>query len=888
MYFENNISEQNRSNVNLEPLAISNILLEIDKNKITVIKAQSGFDKSATLRKLQIDARCNSLYLSIDKHDNNPIYFIDKIIGELGKIDSDTLISDSFSQSAPNHLYPVGTSKYIEDLITSNNIKLILIDDLDVLKSKSSNDILSEIINRLNQLVKVVFTCKSNVIFNIGDMVINNGHSIIDEKILKFSHGDITRILESKNIELSDTNLVTELLALTDGWPLAIRYVFSSVTNQRELKSKVSNLNSGDNNLSIYFYEHLFKNQPIEIVDFMGKLSVVDKFNLPLCNAITSDKKSNIHLLTLIDTCTLLTHLPNNWFSFNKLALQYLRRKSILSMGISTYREYQKSSALWLYNNHHYIDAINLILELKEFNRAADWLLESFSHLVSSKGETLLYYNWVLRLPTVQLDDKPLLRANYIFVLVLSGKVLEANENIDILINNSPSIEPEYRSTIIRKIDLALCIMAALQDNLLELELKIECWIKKWSCDSDTKVESDLWFEQGLAHLIMGYISKNKSQLSAGKNFIISSIQYFRAANSHFGMSWSRSILSLLYSEQGLHSEALNEVNLTILYVNDYLGSDSLLIGVLSSINARLHYNSGNIDLARQHIISVKGHSRNLLSTDVYIDYYSIKFKTSVYLGNASTAVEQLKTDICWAECAANERLKNALTSCLISYYISNNKIEHAKLYSEISEIKSNKPNVYDIDLLSNRVKCKSIILVFFTNNNFHSSIELLRLLIERSRTSGEVYQLSEWLMLISIALFKTNRLDEAITNLADALAISSSNSDIYLFVDTGYMLLDVLKELELSGTFTGPFLRSLFNSFKVRGVVFELKFEKLTVKEQSISRKLSEGLLNKQIANDMGISLGTLKWHLQNIYTKFNVKNRTNAISIAKQEGYI
>ena len=69
----------------LQRMAVKSIInksikeIEIDKNKITVIKAQSGFDKSATLRKLQIDARCNSLYLSIDKHDNNPIYFIDKI-----------------------------------------------------------------------------------------------------------------------------------------------------------------------------------------------------------------------------------------------------------------------------------------------------------------------------------------------------------------------------------------------------------------------------------------------------------------------------------------------------------------------------------------------------------------------------------------------------------------------------------------------------------------------------------------------------------------------------------------------------------------------------------------------------------------------------------------
>lgn len=52
-----------------------------------------------------------------------------------------------------------------------------------------------------------------------------------------------------------------------------------------------------------------------------------------------------------------------------------------------------------------------------------------------------------------------------------------------------------------------------------------------------------------------------------------------------------------------------------------------------------------------------------------------------------------------------------------------------------------------------------------------------------------------------------------------------------------------------------------------------------LTDREIEILNRLSTGLLNKEIADDMGLSINTVKNHLQNIYSKLCVENRTEAI---------
>jgi len=53
-----------------------------------------------------------------------------------------------------------------------------------------------------------------------------------------------------------------------------------------------------------------------------------------------------------------------------------------------------------------------------------------------------------------------------------------------------------------------------------------------------------------------------------------------------------------------------------------------------------------------------------------------------------------------------------------------------------------------------------------------------------------------------------------------------------------------------------------------------------LTLREQEISRLIYKGLRNKEIAQQLNISVLTVKTHTRNIYTKLNVSSRTAMIN--------
>jgi len=66
-----------------------------------------------------------------------------------------------------------------------------------------------------------------------------------------------------------------------------------------------------------------------------------------------------------------------------------------------------------------------------------------------------------------------------------------------------------------------------------------------------------------------------------------------------------------------------------------------------------------------------------------------------------------------------------------------------------------------------------------------------------------------------------------------------------------------------------------------------ELIEEGLTVRERQVMRLVSEGLSNKEIGRRLGLSEGTVKIHLHNIYDKIGVPNRTalTAVAIAHRD---
>lgn len=104
-----------------------------------------------------------------------------------------------------------------------------------------------------------------------------------------------------------------------------------------------------------------------------------------------------------------------------------------------------------------------------------------------------------------------------------------------------------------------------------------------------------------------------------------------------------------------------------------------------------------------------------------------------------------------------------------------------------------------------------------------------------------------------------------------------------YLLKNTGLMqLIEALKELHGGGSpMSANIARKLVTLFREEHVEADASMG-LSKRENEILQLLSKGLLYKDIADRLGISVGTVRQHIHKIYEKLHVQNRTEAINKA------
>ena len=143
-----------------------------------------------------------------------------------------------------------------------------------------------------------------------------------------------------------------------------------------------------------------------------------------------------------------------------------------------------------------------------------------------------------------------------------------------------------------------------------------------------------------------------------------------------------------------------------------------------------------------------------------------------------------------------------------------------------------------------------------------------------------------------AVALQARGDKDKAVQQLGDALALAEPGGFIRLFVDEGMPMAQLLSEAAARGIMP-DYIGKLLAVFEAEGQQIENVsylppahhlVDSLTKREQEILILIAAGLKNKEIAEQLVISLNTVLYHIKNIYSKLGVNKRSLAIAKAKE----
>jgi len=150
--------------------------------------------------------------------------------------------------------------------------------------------------------------------------------------------------------------------------------------------------------------------------------------------------------------------------------------------------------------------------------------------------------------------------------------------------------------------------------------------------------------------------------------------------------------------------------------------------------------------------------------------------------------------------------------------------------------------------------------------------------------------------MVVQVVIHHANgQVDKALQLLRGCVRKAQSQGSIRLFVDEGAPMQTMLRQLS-NEKGIAPYVAQLLDAFGTQATQEErvavpaaaksshLPLSAFSDRELEVLRLIQQGHSNQNIGELLFLSLSTVKWHNQNIFTKLDVQRRTEAVARAVQ----
>lgn len=183
---------------------------------------------------------------------------------------------------------------------------------------------------------------------------------------------------------------------------------------------------------------------------------------------------------------------------------------------------------------------------------------------------------------------------------------------------------------------------------------------------------------------------------------------------------------------------------------------------------------------------------------------------------------------------------------------------------------------------------------VIIAQNKPDEALTLLDWLRDVTEANSLMGTVIESLVLQALALELKGDTGEATAKVEQALSLGEPEGYIRLFVDEGQPLAALLARVKLrkADSRVNTYFSRVLNAFEASEVnrgstetfIIQPLVDPLSDRELEVLQLIADGLMNREIAQELIISPGTVKVHVKNIYSKLDVHSRTQAAARARE----
>jgi ATP/maltotriose-dependent transcriptional regulator MalT len=530
------------------------------------------------------------------------------------------------------------------------------------------------------------------------------------------------------------------------------------------------------------------------------------------------------------------------------------------------------------------------MIRAQEWEQATQWVADSVEELVFRRGYHQTILRWMNALPEAWVDRYPVIRTQYAFALSFYPRYQEYEAQIyrlQQLLQNLEAqahCEPHTIAELRCAVEMQVAMSAGLRDDGMRGGELAAAWLARWP-------EASLR-RKGVMGNVLSFGHKTRGHIDEGLEMIAQTRQWLEQSEGYYALSWTAYLEAVLHLKRGSYFDAklacTRGLELVGRKLHEHPGQTSLLHTLLAGIS----YEFDEIEQAVAHLELASSSVNEYAHADAAILAYLTQARIQHLRHDENGALAMLREGQQLGEQRGWRRVTLSLAAEECRSLARAGHHEEARLVATRFEFHELPARSGASPLNSD--KALRAASRYLLKESPRAVVEALDAAIENGRQPGLAHRTVELLILRALAEKEDGDWTSALADVRRALVIAAPRNYVRVFLDEGRelgALIDRLDMEQLRGSESAPLARRLQRALftpEVQGNAPIGMGEELTKRELSILKRLETGLSNKEIAEAIFVSEGTLKWHLHNVYGKLNVKNRTRAMTRARALGIL
>ncbi len=888
-----------RSSVVPRPRLIERLNTGVER-KLTLISAPAGFGKT-TLISEWLSSSSNvkrpSSWLSLDERDNDPALFWAYFVAALQRIDAhigENLLPSLRTQNRSS--IESALTMLINEISGIDRDFTVILDDYHSIDTEPIHEAVAFLIEHLPQQMHLILVSRGDPGLALGRMRGRGELNELRAADLRFTSSEAAVFLSDvMGLQLSADDLAG-LESRTEGWIAGLQLAALSMQGRDDVSGFIETFAGHNRYIVDYLAEEVLQLQDENVRNFLLRTSILDRLDGSLCDAVTGIQDGSKVLVKLERGNFFVIPLDDRreWYRYHHLFSDVLRSR-LEEENPELVPALHERASTWFEQHGHLPDAIRHALAAENFEKAADLIDLAWRDALRSNEEAT-WLGWLKSLPESAVRVRPVLVMAHAWILLFSGE-FEAGEarirEAEKLLRMADSSESANQVKVADKAGFSVIpATIASARSFYSQGVGDSASAFSYAERALELLPEDSHFDRVIPSVTVGLAQLQNGDLDAAYDSMVHSIEQIRKSGDELAALSGTMVLAEIRMAQGRVREAIAR------YREAIRAFDSLS-GPLQRGKADLHLGlteavleQGDIESARRYFAASEALGEQAMWEAYESRSLLVRGKIKEFEGDLKGALEMYEA----AERVSTPSVMpdiRPIPAMKARIWMRQGRVVEAVAWLRTQDLSIDDELTFLREF--EHTTLAMILIERFKSEDKEQLLldasQLLNRLLNAAVEGGRNGPLIDILVQLALAESARGEFDRAIEPLERALTLGEPEGYARVFLAGGDEMRSLLQEVSDASPSAAYAKRLLSMCEEEAGSKPAQPTapapplpEALTVREVEVMRQVAAGLTNQEIADQLFISLPTVKRHIANIYSKLGSNHRTQAVKTAHE----